>query len=142
MIEDFAREDLLAAIDRAVADLLAAAGVSGPPVDAVALAAHLGHTIRYEERARPGRVKAGAAVRITRLSAPPEVTQRLREIGLVESQVIRLLTSQTSFICEVCNDGLHSKMRKSRPDANERLVQKVRCDIDRDVHTQRSQSAK
>jgi Fe2+ transport system protein FeoA len=52
------------------------------------------------------RVKAGMAVRIKELSAPPEITQRLREIGFGEQQVIRLLISQTNLICEVCNARL------------------------------------
>jgi Fe2+ transport system protein FeoA len=42
-------------------------------------------------------------VRIKELSTPPDVTQRLREIGFGEQQVIRLLISQTNLICEVCN---------------------------------------
>lgn len=42
-MEDYAREDVLAAVDRTVVELLAAAGVDGPPVDAIALAQrHLG----------------------------------------------------------------------------------------------------
>ncbi len=52
------------------------------------------------------RVQAGVRVRIKRLCAAPEVQQRLRELGLGEEQVIRLLTSQTSFICQVCNARL------------------------------------
>ncbi len=51
-------------------------------------------------------VKAGVAVRIKRLCAAPEVQERLREIGLCEEQVIRLLTSHTNFICQVCNARL------------------------------------
>lgn len=52
------------------------------------------------------RVKAGVAVRIKRLCAAPEVQDRLREIGFCEDQIIRLLTSHTSFICQVCNARL------------------------------------
>ena len=52
------------------------------------------------------RVKAGMAVRIRQLSAPPDVTQRLREIGFGEQQVIRLLVRQASLICLVCNARL------------------------------------
>lgn len=51
-------------------------------------------------------VKAGMAVRIKELSTPPEVTQRLREIGFGEQQVIRLLIRQTNLICQVCNARL------------------------------------
>ena len=52
------------------------------------------------------RVKAGVAVRITQLCAAPEVQTRLREIGLVEDQIIRLITSRNNFICQVCNARL------------------------------------
>jgi Fe2+ transport system protein FeoA len=52
------------------------------------------------------RVRAGMLVRIKQLSAPPAVTQRLREIGLGEEQVIRLLVRQSSLICLVCNARL------------------------------------
>ncbi len=52
------------------------------------------------------RVKAGVAVRIKRLCASPEVQERLRELGFCEDQIIRLLTSQTNFICQVCNARL------------------------------------
>jgi Fe2+ transport system protein FeoA len=45
-------------------------------------------------------------VRIKELSAPPAVTHRLREIGLGEEQVIRLLVRQSSLICLVCNARL------------------------------------
>jgi Fe2+ transport system protein FeoA len=52
------------------------------------------------------RVKAGVAVRIKQLCAAPELQTRLREIGLVEDQIIKLLTSQTNFICQVCDARL------------------------------------
>jgi Fe2+ transport system protein FeoA len=48
-------------------------------------------------------VRAGTAVRIKQLSAPPEVTHRLREMGFCEEQKIRLLTQQANVICQVCN---------------------------------------
>ena len=51
-------------------------------------------------------VKAGVAVRIRRLCAAPELQNRLRELGLGEDQIIKLLTSQTNFICQVCNARL------------------------------------
>ena len=51
-------------------------------------------------------VRAGVTVRIKQLCAAPEVQDRLREIGLCEDQIIRLLTSQTNFICQVCNARL------------------------------------
>jgi Fe2+ transport system protein FeoA len=52
------------------------------------------------------RVREGVAVRVKRLCATPAVQRRLREMGLCEDQVIRLLISQTSFICQVCNTRL------------------------------------
>jgi Fe2+ transport system protein FeoA len=48
-------------------------------------------------------VRAGTAVRIKELSAPPEVTHRLREMGFCEEQKIKLLSQQTNVICQVCN---------------------------------------
>ena len=52
------------------------------------------------------RVKAGVAVRIKQLCASPDLQNRLRELGLREDQIVRLLTSQTNFICQVCNARL------------------------------------
>jgi Fe2+ transport system protein FeoA len=52
------------------------------------------------------RVKAGVAVRIKQLCASPDLQNRLRELGFCEDQIIRLLTSQTNFICQVCNARL------------------------------------
>lgn len=47
MFDDLSHEEVVQAIDRAVEELFAAAGVSAPPVDAVVLAQrHLGLTIR------------------------------------------------------------------------------------------------
>jgi Fe2+ transport system protein FeoA len=48
-------------------------------------------------------VRAGVAVRIKQLSAPPEVTHRLREMGFCEEQKIKLLSQQTNVLCQVCN---------------------------------------
>jgi ferrous iron transport protein A len=65
--------------------------------------------LRDETRCEPcplSRVKAGVAVRIKQLCASPEVQNRLRELGLGEDQIIKLLTSQTNFICQVCNARL------------------------------------
>jgi len=52
------------------------------------------------------RVKAGVAVRIKQLCAGPEVQERLRDLGFCEDQIIRLLTGQSNFICQVCNARL------------------------------------
>jgi Fe2+ transport system protein FeoA len=48
-------------------------------------------------------VRAGTSVRIKELSAPPDVTHRLREMGFCEEQKIRLLARQANVICQVCN---------------------------------------
>ena len=48
-------------------------------------------------------VRAGSAVRIKQLTASPEVTHRLREMGFCEEQKIKLLCQQTNIICQVCN---------------------------------------
>jgi Fe2+ transport system protein FeoA len=49
------------------------------------------------------RVKAGSVVCIKQLVATPDVTSRLRELGLGEDQKIKLLMQQDSVICQVCN---------------------------------------
>src|SRR4051794_6750269 len=52
------------------------------------------------------RVQSGVAVRIKQLCAAPEVQNRLREIGLGEDQIVKLVTSRNNFICQVCNSRL------------------------------------
>jgi Fe2+ transport system protein FeoA len=52
------------------------------------------------------RARAGASVRIKRLPDSPEMTTHLREIGLGEEQVVRLVSSQTMVVCQVCNARL------------------------------------
>ena len=52
------------------------------------------------------RVVAGTDVRIKRLQAPPEIVNRLRELGFCEEQQIRLLSRQPNLICLVCNARL------------------------------------
>jgi len=51
-------------------------------------------------------IHAGIAVRIKQLRASEEMSQRLREIGFCEDQIIRLVASQANFICQVCNSRL------------------------------------
>jgi Fe2+ transport system protein FeoA len=51
-------------------------------------------------------IKAGKTVRIRELCATPETSCRLREIGLHEGQIIRLIASHTNIICQVCNARL------------------------------------
>ena len=52
------------------------------------------------------RVKPGAVVCIKGLSATPEISDRLRELGFREDQTIKLLTRDACYICEVCNARL------------------------------------
>lgn len=52
------------------------------------------------------RVRAGSVVCIKELSTTPDVTNRLRELGMCEEQRIKLLTRQSSYICQVCNARL------------------------------------
>ncbi len=52
------------------------------------------------------RVQAGSVVCIKGLAAAPEVSERLRELGLCEEQRIRLVARQATYICQVCNARL------------------------------------
>ena len=49
------------------------------------------------------RIQAGAVVCIKRLATAPDVTNRLRELGLREEQQIKVLARQSTYICQVCN---------------------------------------
>jgi Fe2+ transport system protein FeoA len=51
-------------------------------------------------------VRPGTSVRVKQLPDSPEVTHRLREIGFGEEQTIRLLSSHTHVICQVCQSRL------------------------------------
>jgi Fe2+ transport system protein FeoA len=61
------------------------------------------------------RVQAGAVVCIKGLSAAPEISNRLRELGLCEEQRIKLVSRQSTYICQVCNARLaiSSKLAES-----------------------------
>ena len=66
-------------------------------------------------------------MRIKRLCVSSEAQARLREIGLGEEQVIRLLTARTNPICLVCNARLAISERLARlilvePIAPERTI--------------------
>ena len=68
-------------------------------------------------------VQAGAFVTIKQLSASPELSSRLRELGFCEDQRIKLLSRNPNLICQVCNArlGLSSQLaglilvEKSKP---------------------------
>jgi len=57
-------------------------------------------------------VQAGTSVLIKQLSASPEVTKRLRELGFCEEQRLKLLSRNPNLICQVCNArlGLSSQL--------------------------------
>ena len=61
------------------------------------------------------RVKAGATVCIKQLATAPDISERLRELGLCEEQRIKVLTSESTFICQVCNArlGISEKLADS-----------------------------
>ena len=48
-------------------------------------------------------VKAGTIVNVKYLALAPEMSDRLRELGLGEEQQVKLLSSETNVICLVCN---------------------------------------
>ena len=52
------------------------------------------------------RVRAGTAVRVKELCASPEMACRLREIGICEDQIVKLLAGHNNIICKVCNARL------------------------------------
>jgi Fe2+ transport system protein FeoA len=49
------------------------------------------------------RVAAGTTVCVRELIASPELSDRLREMGLCEDQRVKLVSRQDSIICQVCN---------------------------------------
>jgi Fe2+ transport system protein FeoA len=51
-------------------------------------------------------IKAGTTVCIKELAAAPEMRDRLRELGFCEEQHVKLLSRQSSIICQVCNARL------------------------------------
>lgn len=48
-------------------------------------------------------VKAGTVVCVRQLATSPEISDRLREMGLREDSHVRLVSRQDSVICLVCN---------------------------------------
>ncbi|HMJ88407.1 MAG TPA: FeoA family protein [Candidatus Acidoferrum sp.] len=51
-------------------------------------------------------VGPGVSVRIKQLSASPELSTRLREMGFCEEQRVKLLSRNSNLICQVCNARL------------------------------------
>ena len=67
--------------------------------------------VREGQCAQPGicplsSVRAGTVVCIKQLSAPVDITERLREMGFCEEQQIKLLSRDGNLICQVCNARL------------------------------------
>ena len=52
------------------------------------------------------RVPVGATVCIKALAATPEVRERLRALGLVEKQELKVLSRESNFVCQVCDARL------------------------------------
>jgi Fe2+ transport system protein FeoA len=52
------------------------------------------------------RVQEGTLVCIKQLATEPDVTDRLRELGFGEEQIIRLVARESNYICQVCNARL------------------------------------
>ena len=66
-------------------------------------------------------VKAGTVVCVRELATSPEVSDRLREMGLREDSHVRLVSHQDSVICQVCN----ARVALSRKLAESILVEPV-----------------
>ncbi len=75
MLDDVQREDVVALVDRAVEELLEAAHVAAPPVDAIALAQrHLGMIVCLDRR-QPQRGRAQRAAGRKQIFLRPEPTE-------------------------------------------------------------------
>ena len=85
MTEDLTRDDVHAAADRLVDDLLAEAGVTRPPVDALALARRRGMVLREDGRP-PARGRALAGV----IVVPPDAGDEARQWAAAQALGERL----------------------------------------------------
>src|SRR5262245_23822249 len=135
-------EEILAAVDAAVAELLAAAGVTEPPVDAVALARHLaidpdsGRRPRRAGRAAEGEPteeqRQWAAARAVADRLRPELLAKLGVEGLVglagaslsNLLAARLLTPDDWFAhdCRDCDFDLEALKQRYRTAARETIA--------------------
>lgn len=52
------------------------------------------------------RVKPGSTVCIKNLATGPDLKDRLRELGFIEEQKIKLVSRSSNYICQVCNARL------------------------------------
>jgi hypothetical protein len=79
MSEDLSREEVDAAVDRLIAELLEKARLERPPVDALALAErHLGLTVSYEPEP-PARGRARQTAGHAQLHLSPDATEEQRQ---------------------------------------------------------------
>jgi Fe2+ transport system protein FeoA len=84
--------------------------------------------VREGDCARPGicplsQIRAGTVVCIRQLSASTEILERLREMGFLEQQEIKLVSREGSLICQVCD----ARLGISEELANAILVEPVSC---------------
>jgi hypothetical protein len=76
-MDDLARDEVLAAIDRLVDDVLALAAVTQPPVSAIELAKRLGLQVRFDESgSRPGKDRLSSAAAV---GLKPEASEEARQ---------------------------------------------------------------
>src|SRR3989442_1609618 len=114
MLDDLSREDVTQAVDRAVHDLLDAAGVTAPPVDAIALAQrHLGMVVCLD-RGQPQRGRAQRASGRKQIFLRPEPTEE-RHQWTVAHEIGEHLKSTLLA-------GLGMAPRETRPMAGESLA--------------------
>jgi len=72
-------------------------------------------------------VPAGCTVCIKELTATPDISSRLREMGFGEQQHVRLVSHATSIICQVCN----ARLGISKKLAEQIMVQRLPATLKR-----------
>ncbi len=93
MSEDLSHEELARAVDRAVEDLLEAAHVETPPVDAVAIArGHLGLSLRLADQTG-GRGRSRRSAESREIVLPPGLSEERRQWAVAQEIGARLKTS-------------------------------------------------
>ena len=87
-------------------------GAQKEPEQTLAFRRALQTAVLHVQSAGKSEVQAGDSVRIKQLSASPEVSSRLRELGFCEEQRVKLLSRNPNLICQVCNArlGLSSQL--------------------------------
>jgi ferrous iron transport protein A len=72
-------------------------------IDATASSSQTRKGCPHPELCPLNQLRVGHAARIKQLSAPPEISRRLREMGFCEEQRVKLLSRESNVICQVCN---------------------------------------